>query len=51
MKQRKENIMIQRIKFAIQNDDLIEKLIKEIERPEGSEIKRTEGKKKSKGTS
>jgi hypothetical protein len=44
MKRNREKIMIKRIKEAIRNDNLVEKLIKEME-------KQDEGKKKFTGTS
>ena len=51
MGRKNEEKMIQRLLFAINNDELLEKLIKEMERFREREMKRTESKKKSKGTS
>ena len=38
MKKKKKDIFIERLQFAIQNDDLMVKLIKELEKPDDEEI-------------
>ena len=38
MKKKHKDILIERIQFAIQNDDLMGKLIKEMEKPDDEEI-------------
>ena len=38
MKKKHKDILIERFQFAIKNDDLIVKLIKEMEKPDNEEI-------------